>query len=141
MELIMKTNKSFTKFLIFASLLMLLMSSCDYSKIKFGDVRMMFGSNEDGHISYTFSTFTGFERGSAQAESGQIIKFDYQVNVDNGTLNIEWQDPAGVVIWQKSLLGSDQGNDDIVIESPGEYAIIIQGRDSAGNFDVSWKIE
>ena len=137
----MKTNKSFTKFLIFASLLMLLMSSCDYSKIKFGDVRMMFGSNEDGHISYTFSTFTGFERGSAQAESGQIIKFDYQVNVDNGTLNIEWQDPAGVVIWQKSLLGSDQGNDDIVIESPGEYAIIIQGRDSAGNFDVSWKIE
>ena len=137
----MKTNKSFTKFLIFASLLMLLMSSCDYSKIKFGDVRMMFGSNEDGHISYTFSTFTGFERGSAQAESGQIINFDYQVNVDQGTLNIEWQDPAGVVVWQKSLLGSDQGNDDIVIESPGEYTIIIQGRDSAGNFDVSWKIE
>ena len=137
----MKTNKSFTKFLIFASLLMLLMSSCDYSKIKFGDVRKMFGSNEDGHISYTFSTFTGFERGSAQAESGQIINFDYQVNVDQGTLNIEWQDPAGVVVWQKSLLGSDQGNDDIVIESPGEYTIIIQGRDSAGNFDVSWKIE
>ncbi len=141
MELIMKKNKSITQFLILASLLMLLLSSCDYSKIKFGDVRMMFGSNEDGHISYTFSTFTGFERGSAQAESGQIINFDYQVNVDQGTLNIEWQDPAGVVIWQKTLLGSDQGHDDIVIKSPGEYTIIIQGRDSAGNFDVSWKIE
>ena len=137
----MNKNKSITQFLILASLFMLLLSSCDYSKIKFGDVRMMFGSNEDGHISYTFSTFTGFERGSAQAESGQMINFDYQVNVDQGTLNIQWQDPAGVAIWQKTLLGSDQGHDDIVIKSPGEYTIIIQGRDSAGNFDVSWKIE
>ena len=119
----------------------LLLSSCEFSNIKIGEVRMMFGSNEDGHISYTFSTFTGFERGSAQAERGQIINFEYQANVDQGTLIIEWQDPAGEVMWQKSLLGEDLGNNEFVIESPGEYTIIIQGKDASGDFDVSWEIE
>ena len=137
----MKTKQFIIQFLNLALLLMLLLSGCNFSKIKIGEVRMMSGSNEDGHISYTFSTFTGFERGSTQAERGQIINFDYQVNLDQGTLNIEWQDPTGVVMWRKSLLGSAQGHDDFVVESSGEYSIIIQGKDSAGNFDVSWILE
>ena len=91
----MKIKQNSSQFLILALLFMLLLSGCDFSKVKIGEVRMMFGSNEDGHISYTFSTFTGFERGSAQADRGQIISFEYQANVDQGTLNIEWQDPAG----------------------------------------------
>ena len=137
----MKTKQYFTHLLILASLMTLLLSSCEFSNIKIGEVRMMFGSNEDGHISYTFSTFTGFERGSAQAERGQIINFEYQANVDQGTLNIEWQDPVGEVMWQKSLLGSDHGQDEFVIESSGEYTIIIQGKEASGDFDVSWEIE
>ena len=139
--MMMKTKQNFIQFLFLASLCLLLLSSCEFSNIKIGEVRMMFGSNEDGHISYTFSTFTGFERGNAQAERGQIINFDYQANVDQGTLNIEWQDPVGEVMWQKSLLGGDLGNNEFVIESPGEYTIIIQGKDASGDFDVSWEIE
>ncbi len=141
MELMMRTKQYFTHLLILASLMTLLLSSCEFSNIKIGEVRMMFGSNEDGHISYTFSTFTGFERGSAQAERGQIINFEYQTNVDQGTLNIEWQDPVGEVMWQKSLLGSDHGQDEFVIKSSGEYTIIIQGKEASGDFDVSWEIE
>ena len=137
----MKTKQYFTHLLILASLMTLLLSSCEFSNIKIGEVRMMFGSNEDGHISYTFSTFTGFDRGSAQAERGQIINFEYQANVDQGTLNIEWQDPAGEVMWKKSLLKSDHGQDEFVIESSGEYTIIIQGKEASGDFDVSWEIE
>ncbi len=137
----MKKKFNFPFLLILASIMALLLSSCDFSNIKIGDVRMMFGSNEDGHISYTFSTFTGFERGSAQPERGQSINFEYQVNVDQGTLIIEWQDPAGEVIWRKSLLGNDHGHADIVIESSGEFTIIVQGKGASGDFDVSWEIE
>ena len=117
------------------------MSSCTFNKIKLGDVRMMYGSNEDGHIAYTFSTFSDFEHGNVEASEGQIISFSYQVNIERGILNLEWQDPDGVVLWQKSFTEGDIGLTDIAVESSGLYSIIIQGKNSGGDFDVSWDLE
>jgi hypothetical protein len=102
---------------------------------------MMYGTNEVGRISYDISTFTGIERGSVQAETGQTISFTYQAVLDKGSLVIEWQDPHGEVMWQKNLVESDHGDDEIEIDTPGEYMIIIQGKGVGGNFDVSWQIE
>jgi hypothetical protein len=101
---------------------------------------MMYGTNDDGRISYDISAFTGTERGSIQAEKGQNISFTYQVILDKGSLLIEWQDPLGEVMWQKNLVESDQGDDEFEIDIPGEYVIIIQGKGVSGNFDVSWQI-
>lgn len=137
----MNTRKFFIILLISLSLIGSLLSSCNFNKIKVGDVRMMYGSNEDGHIAYTFSTFSGFERGNVEASEGQTINFSYNVNIDHGILNIEWQDPDGALIWQKSFQEGDTGLADIAVESSGLYNIIIQGKNSAGDFDVSWKVE
>ena len=137
----MKTKHNLIYLIFIATILAILLSSCEYSKIKFGEVRMMYGSNENGHISYDISTFTGFESVSAQVATGEIISFEYEAIVDKGNPIIEWQDPTGVVVWRKNLLESDHGHDDIVVESSGIYTIIIQGKDAGGNFDVSWKIE
>ena len=126
---------------IITLILAILLSGCDYTKIKVGEVRVMYGSNEDGHISYDFKTFTGFESGSAQVEKGEIIFFDYQATVDKGSLLIEWQDPNGEIVWQENLSESDRGNVEIGIETSGKYTIIIQGKNAAGNFDVSWMKE
>jgi len=129
------------RYLFITSILALVVSGCDLSKIKFGEVRMMYGSNDDGHISYNYSTFTGIENGSAHVETGQTISFDYDVTVDKGSLMIEWQDPNGNAVWQKRLVESDRGNDEIIVESSGEYVIIIQGKNAGGDFDVSWRIQ
>jgi hypothetical protein len=102
---------------------------------------MMYGTNEDGRISYDIRTFTGIERGSVQAETGETISFTYQAVLDKGSLMIEWQDPNGVVMWQKNLVESDQGAEEIEIKSSGEYVIITQGKGAAGNFDVSWQVK
>jgi hypothetical protein len=123
---------------MFILILVILLSGCDYTKIRVGEVRVMYGSNEDGHISYDFKTFTGFESGSAQVEKGEIIFFDYQATVDKGSLLIEWQDPNGEIVWQENLSESERGNVEIGIETSGKYTIIIQGKNAAGNFDVSW---
>jgi hypothetical protein len=102
---------------------------------------MMYGTNEDGRISYDISTFTGIERGSIQAETGQTISFTYQAFLDKGSLVIEWQDPHGEVTWQTNLVESDHGDGEIEIDTPGEYLIIVQGKGVSGNFDISWQIK
>jgi hypothetical protein len=138
MELKMKRNLDLIRILFITSIIALLLSGCDFSRIKFGEVRMMYGSNDDEHISYNYSTFTGIENGSALVEAGQTISFDYDVKVDKGSLMIEWQAPDGKDVWQKRLVESDRGNDEIIAQSSGKYTIIIQGKDAGGEFDISW---
>jgi hypothetical protein len=128
-------------FLLLIIALSILLSACELNRVKFGEVRMMYGANEDGRISYDISTFTGVERGQVQAQKGQIISFAYQVVLDEGSLDIEWQDPQGEVVWRKNLLEGDHGDDEIEIDSPGRFTIFIQGSGVRGNFDVSWQVK
>ena len=127
--------------LLITAILAILLSACELNKLKFGEVRMMYGTNEEGRISYDISTFTGIESGDLQAEQGQTISFTYHAVLDKGSLVIEWQDPQGQVIWNKSLVESDHGGDEIEILSPGKYTIIIQGKGVGGSFDVSWQMK
>ncbi len=128
-------------FLLLTIALSILLSACELNRVKFGEVRMMYGANEDGRISYDISTFTGVERGQVQAQKGQIISFAYQVVLDEGSLDIEWQDPQSEVVWRENLLESDRGDDEIEIDSPGRFTIFIQGSGVRGNFDVSWQVK
>lgn len=134
-------KKELPRILFIISTLVLLLCGCDFSKIRFGEVRMMYGSNDDGRISYNYSTFTGIENGIASVESGQTILFNYEVNVEKGSLLIEWQDPNGNAVWQKNLLESDRGEDEITVTSSGIYTLIIQGKNAGGDFDISWTIQ
>ena len=137
----MKKKRFYMNILLITAILSILLSGCELNKVKFGEVRMMFGTNEEGHISYTCTTFTGIESGSVQAERGQIISFNYQAAISKGSLIIEWQDPAGGVEWRKILVEDDHGKDELLIESAGKHIILIQGQDVGGKFDVSWKIK
>lgn len=137
----MKTPDYFRLLLSITIALTALLSGCNLSNVKIGEIRVMDGINEDGHISYNYSIFTGFESGSMQADTGQIFSFYYEATVIKGSLIIEWQDPNGGVVWQKNLVESDRGKDEIVIEFPGRYTIVIQGKGASGNFDVSWKLK
>ena len=137
----MKTKFILIQLPVIALFLAIMLSGCDFTKIKVGEVRMMYGSNEDGHISYDFKTFSGFESGSTQVDRGEIIFFNYQATINRGSLLIEWQDPAGEIVWQKTLSESDRGNVKIETDTSGKYTIIIQGVNAAGNFDVSWENE
>jgi len=79
------------------------LSACDLGKLKVGEVRMMYGTNEADRISYDFRTFTGTEKGEITVEPDVVIVFHYAVELDKGELLIEWQDPQGNVIWQKEF--------------------------------------
>ena len=137
----MNTNGNIFGILLIIVILSIGVSSCNFSKVKVGEVRMMYGSNEDGHIAYDISTFTGVERGSMKAEAGQIISFIYQAVLEKGRLVIEWQDPQGEVVWRKDLSGSEAGDENIVVDNSGEYIVLIQGKGAGDKFDVSWQLD
>jgi len=137
----MKNNQIRGVILWIATISALMLSGCDFSRVRVGEVRMMYGTNVDGHISYNYSIFTGVESGSQQVEAGQRIFFEYSVTVNKGSLLIEWQDPEGEVVWRKSLQDSESGEDDFTAGSTGTYRIIIQGRSTGGDFDVTWKMD
>lgn len=123
------------------SLLISLLGACDPGKIRFGEVRMMYGSNEDGRISYVLSSFSGVENGSIQADAGQTIDMKIDVQLSKGTLTVEWLDPGGEVVWLKEYNGSVNELVEIPIEISGEYSLLIQGKEAGGSFDITWETE
>ncbi len=141
MEGMMKRKDDLLLNLFFATILVLMLSSCDFSKVRIGEVRMMYGTNEDGHISYNYSTFTGVENGRIQVEAGQRIFFDYRVSVTKGSLVIEWQDPEGEIVWREKIQENKDGEEIITAESSGTYRIIIQGKNAGGDFDIRWQMD
>ena len=137
----MRTISKIIWILLITAILSIGLSSCNFSKVKFGEVRLMYGGNDDGRIAYDIRTFTGVESGSLQAEAGQTISFNYQAVLDKGSLVIEWQNPQGEVVWRKDMNGSAAGDEKIVVEDPGEYSVFIQGKGAGGSFDVSWQVD
>lgn len=123
------------------TLLAFLLSACDTGKIKIGEVRMMYGTNQDGLISYEVSAFTGIEKGRLQAEPGQSITFDYDITVSKGSLIIEWQDPRGELLQRKDLVESELGHDAIPVDLLGEHTILLKGKGFGGSFEVTWGIK
>jgi len=143
MENKMNTNKS--QFYLLITILMIgtVLSGCDFtSKIKVGEVRLgMFGDNADGLMLYSYRTFTGTESDLIQAQQGQTISFSNALDINKGSLLIEWQDPEGEVVWREVFETSVQGTNEIPVLIDGTYTIIIQGKDTGGGFEISWKIE
>ena len=137
----MKIKQDRMKNVFVVIVMAILLISCNFSQIRIGEVRMMYGSNEDRHISYNYSTFTGVENGSSEVNAGQIISFEFTVTVDKGSIMIEWQDPDGEVVWRKNLEKSDRGEDAILAESSGNYGVVIQGKNASGDFELLWEIE
>ena len=139
----MITNKSHIYLLFTILMIGTVLSGCDFtSKIKIGEVRLgMFGDNADGLMHYSYRTFTGIESDLIQARQGQTISFSYALDVNKGSLIIEWQDPEGEVAWHEVFKTSVQGTNEIPVVTAGTYTIIIQGKDTGGGFKVSWKIK
>ncbi|UCD99656.1 MAG: hypothetical protein JSV42_02690 [Chloroflexota bacterium] len=125
--------------LLIIILMSFVLSACDFGKLRVGEVRMMYGSNDVDRISYDIKTFTGIEKGEIEVEPGAVIVFNYSVELDKGELFIEWQDPQGQVVWQKDFNKSITGENEIKMVLPGTYRIFISGKGASGGFDVLWR--
>ena len=137
----MKTRGAFINTIIVTIIVTIFLSGCDFSNVKIGEVRLMYGDSDDSHMSYNFKAFTGSESERVEVQAGQAILFEYEVVVDKGSVVIEWQNLSGEVVWRKALTEDESGSEEFAAEVSGSHALIVQGKGAAGSFDVSWEIK
>jgi hypothetical protein len=118
-----------------------ILCSCGPGNSIEGDFRMNIRNRQQGRISRVYKTFTGFETESLEARGDQIISFSYEAIINRGSLMVTWHDPHGRILWRGFLTKGDRGNEEIAIDIPGEYSIVIQGINTNGSFKVGWHIE
>lgn len=116
-----------------------LLSGCSDDHSISSDIKMKINFDQNGQIAMCHDSFNGIERGSLEIRNGQRIYFDYDTNLQKGSLVVKWQDPSGAAIWQKILSESENGTEEIVSASPGRYSILIQGQDATGSFNATWE--
>lgn len=100
------------------------------------------GSRPSGHITSTYESFTGVERGEIQVNSGQAIVLDYQAALTAGGITIKVENPRGETIWQMAVPAGEQAsprNAEIRVHDSGRYTIVVEGSQAGGNLNVSWQ--
>jgi hypothetical protein len=98
-------------------------------------------SNRPGHMRAFYAAFTGSKVRTVQAGSGETLAVEYGATVDQGTLTVSLEDPAGSIPWSVTL---DKDVEDAVtlrLEQPGQYALVVRGDGTAGSFHLTWRVE
>jgi hypothetical protein len=99
------------------------------------------GSNLPGNISYSYNKFTGKEIGYFKAEPEDIIIFEYIVEVDEGSLDIQIEDSDQEILWNASLQKNAEDKVQLSLKREGDYQITIIGNETSGRFHISWKLQ
>lgn len=98
------------------------------------------GSDTRRQKTARYVRFSGVERKSLRLEEGQTVRFEYDVEVDEGTLTLSLIDPDGETAWERTF--EEAGADEVEISASqsGRYRLRIRGEATRGSYDVSWRI-
>ena len=93
------------------------------------------------HKEARYRWFSGLERASIRAETGETIELDYDVDVEKGTLAMTLVDPAGDASWARTF--EEDADDTVRIEArqDGRFRLQIEGESTAGRFEIAWRVE
>jgi hypothetical protein len=95
-------------------------------------------TSSPGHITASYSEFTGTEVRTIQAQAGDTLCLEYEDEVDRGNLRLEVEDPFGQTIWCESLCENCCQSEALPVDEPGCYTILVWGEETAGSFDLAW---
>ena len=99
------------------------------------------GKSTPGKISYTYTKFTGIERGNIEAKAGQTLNLTYDVKIKRGRVFIQLMNPQNRVLWNVALKDDQSDSVEIPLELEGNYPLIIRGENTSGSFEVTWIVK
>ncbi len=88
-----------------------------------------------------YARFNGMKKDTFRANAGETLELDYAGQVDQGSLSLEIVDPDNSVIWEKTVQANQAETVQVPLEEPGRYAIRIVGDNTAGSWDLNWKVQ
>jgi hypothetical protein len=113
-----------------------LLTACGQSTLEIGMVE----TNLPGRWQASYATFTGTKFDTLQAEAGDTLTLEYDVQVDTGTLTLEIRSPRNRLLWDTSLQDNADDTVNLTLEQAGSYTISIKGDAAGGAFALSWEL-
>lgn len=114
--------------------LALLLSSCVTSN----GVRVGWSSSlHSTEYSASYASWNGSASVPINIRESSVV-FSYQAEVKKGSLSIALHDPQGQDVWRTTLNGSGSGSRILSTPRTGSYSLVVEGQNTAGNFDIRW---
>lgn len=93
------------------------------------------------HANVRYNYFDGVERMSFRAEAGDKIQLDIDVQVEEGSLAINLEDPDGNEAWSKTYQEDAEGSASMIATEKGRYHLRVAGEETEGGYEISWDVE
>jgi hypothetical protein len=128
--------KRTTMWLAIALLLASLVAACGQSSLEIGMVE----TRLPGRWQASYVTFTGTKVDTIQAQAGQTLMLEYDVQVDKGDLSMEVSRDDREAVWDMSFQEDAKDAVEVALDQDGPYTISLAGDNAGGSFDLSWAL-
>ncbi|MCB2214068.1 hypothetical protein KQH50_01610 [bacterium] len=119
-----------------AALLLILLATLTACTRQVGWVGMNYGTT----LQASYQFFDGPKTETIRLEGGETFIMDYDVNVDDGALTLQWIGPGRTLVWEETFTADAE---DVYTFSPnadGRYTLRVLGEETEGGFDLQWEI-
>lgn len=99
------------------------------------------GNAFPGHSEATFARFRGEELYSVHLEAGEAFVLQYNIDLEEGILELRMQDGNDDVLWAESFDEPAADESRISADEEGWYTLVVQGDDAKGMFDLTWSVD
>jgi hypothetical protein len=107
------------------------------------DVRVGFvGTSIPGHMVASYQYLDDTIDSQVTAETGEMLVMTHELQVEQGTLSLEVQNPQGATIKriERKAPGEANGQTNIDIPQDGTYRLLVQGKETRGAYDIRWNV-
>lgn len=120
---------------------LLAMGTFNFQRI--ADVRVGFvGTSMPGHMIASYQYLDDTIDSQVTAQMGEMLVMTHELQVEQGTLSLEVQNPQGATIKriERKAPGEANGQTNIDIPQDGTYRLLVQGDETRGAYDIRWNV-
>lgn len=118
------------------ALLLILLVTLTACTRRVGWVGMNYGTT----FQATYNFFDGPKAETIRLEDGDVFTLDYDLNVDDGALTLQWIGPGNTMVWEETFTADAEDVFTFKPETGGRYTLRVIGDEAEGGFDLQWEI-
>ena len=99
------------------------------------------GLNYGNTFDFSYQFFDGKETERIEMAAGDTFRLSYDIEVNDGALNLELIDPDRDVVWQMTFLEDVNDVFEFIPETGGRYTLNVIGDGTNGGVELRWKIK
>lgn len=97
------------------------------------------GLNYGNMIDVSYQLFDGKKVERIQIDAGDTFTLMYDIEVDDGSLKLQLNDPDRQQVWEATFLDDTEDVLTFRAESSGRYTLNILGDQTKGGFELRWE--